>query len=164
MVTSEGMYVVVNAHHDSWSWLDPTATGANFTMMEEKFYRLWYQVGTKLGCKSSLVAFEALNEPSGSSASDAAFLTTLQKLFIKAINDAGGFNAKRVIVLGGMGDSYVSAVQYFQRPAANITNPWIFTYHYYGPCKLRRSEILYFEILTSSRGIHRHCMGRHDMG
>jgi endoglucanase len=140
MVTSNGMYAIVNAHHDSWSWLDPTAANANLTMMQEKFYRLWYQVGTKLACSSSMVAFEALNEPSGSSASDAAFLTSLQKIFIKAINDAGGFNSQRVIVLGGMGDSWTSAVQYFQRPASNVTNPWILTYHYYGPCKFKSSQ------------------------
>jgi endoglucanase len=70
MITSNGLYTFVNAHHDS-SWLDPTVPNANFTMMQEKFYALWYQVGSTLGCKSSLVGFEALNEPAGSSASDA---------------------------------------------------------------------------------------------
>ncbi|KAE9371779.1 glycoside hydrolase family 5 protein [Stipitochalara longipes BDJ] len=123
MVISNELYTIVNAHHDSWSWLDPTAASANLTLMQEKLYRLWYQVGNKLACKSNLLAFEALNEPSRSSSSDAAFLTSLQETFIRAINDAGGFNSRRVIVL----------VQYFQRPSANITNPWALTYHYYGP-------------------------------
>jgi endoglucanase len=123
MVTSNGLYTIVNAHHNSWSWLDPTAVNANLTMMQEKSYRLWYQVGTNLACKSGLLAFEALNEPSGSSASDVAFLTQLQEMFIRAINDAGGFNSKRVIVLGGMGDNWQNAVQYFKRPDANVTNP-----------------------------------------
>jgi endoglucanase len=136
MVISNGLYTIVDAHHDSWSWLDPTAANANLTMMQEKFYRLWYQVGTKLGCKSHLLAFEALNEPSGSSASDAAFLTLLQETFIKAINDAGGFNSKRVILLGGLGDNSVDMAQWFKRPSANVTNPWALTYHYYSPCKL----------------------------
>jgi endoglucanase len=135
MITSNGLYVIVNAHHDSYTWLDPTAANANLTMMEDKFYHLWYQIGTMLGCKSNLLAFEALNEPSGSSSLDAAFLTSLQTTFIKAINDAGGFNSKRVIVLGGLGDGIAPAVQYFQRPASNVTNPWAFTYHYYSPCE-----------------------------
>jgi endoglucanase len=148
MITSNGLYTFVNAHHDS-SWLDPTVPNANFTMMQEKFYALWYQVGSKLGCKSSLVGFEALNEPAGSSASDAAFLTSLQTIFIQAINDAGGFNSKRVIVLGGLGDSWTSAVQYFQSPASNVTNPWALTYHYYGPCKFQCLPNM-FVILTLS--------------
>jgi endoglucanase len=141
MMTSNGLYTIVNAHHDSWSWLDPTAANANLTMMQEKFYCLWYQVGTKLACKSNLLALEALNEPSGSSASDAAFLTHLQETFIRAINDSGDFNSKRVIVLGGMGDDWQKAVQYFKRPDANATNPWALTYDYYGLCKLPPSYI-----------------------
>ena len=63
MITSEGFYTIVNVHHDSWTWADVSASGANLTMIEEKFYRLWYQIGTKLACKGSQVAFEPINEP-----------------------------------------------------------------------------------------------------
>lgn len=133
MITAEGMPVIVNAHHDS-SWADPTQPGANLTEIEERFYRLWYQVGTTLGCKPSLVGFEPLNEPGGSDASAASFLTGLQQLMYRAIHDAGGYNDKRVLVLGGLGDNYQNAVEWFEPPPSNVTNPWAFTYHYYSPC------------------------------
>lgn len=32
-------------------------------MIEEIFYRLCYQIGSELACKSSLIAFEPINEP-----------------------------------------------------------------------------------------------------
>jgi endoglucanase len=67
MITSQGFYTIVNVHHDSWTWADVSAPGANLTMIEEKFYRLWYQIGTKLACKGSQVAFEPINEPPVSS-------------------------------------------------------------------------------------------------
>ncbi|KAJ5754262.1 Immunoglobulin E-set [Penicillium manginii] len=91
MSTSLGLYTIVNVHHDSWIWADVTASGANLTMIEEKFYRLWYQIGTKLACKSSLVAFESINEPPCTDSTHGAEINKLNKIFLQAINDAGGF-------------------------------------------------------------------------
>ena len=130
------LYAIVNAHHDSWSWLNPDATGFNRTETLAKFYRLWFQIGTTLGCKSSLLAFETVNEPSGdtSKAEDGAFLNSLHANMVKAISDAGGFNKDRVVVLCGLSDGYTTATQYLQLPP-NMTNPWALTWHMYGPCK-----------------------------
>ena len=100
-VIAHNMNVLVNVHHDATDWADLTAGGANYTMIEEKFYRLWYQIGTKLACKSSRLAFEPINEPPQSTAAQAAELNKLQGLFIKALSDSGGFNAERVVTLVG---------------------------------------------------------------
>jgi endoglucanase len=135
MVTSRGFYAIVNAHHDSWIWADVSASGANYTMIEEKFYRLWYQVGTKLACKSSLVAFEPINEPPGTTAAHGAELNKLNNLFLKAINDAGGFNSQRVVTLVGLGENGVRTSEWFTPPDPTFTNPWAIQYHYYSPCK-----------------------------
>ncbi|EAU29993.1 conserved hypothetical protein [Aspergillus terreus NIH2624] len=132
MITSRDLYTIVNVHHDSWQWADVTASGANLTMIEEKFYRLWYQIGTTLGCKSSLVAFEPINEPPCNSAEDAAEINKLNQIFLKAINDAGGFNPKRVVTLVGGGEDSVKTSQWFKLPS-NITNPYAIQFHYYSP-------------------------------
>jgi endoglucanase len=133
MITDNGLHVLVNVHHDSWLSFDLGAADANYTQYEDKFYSLWYQIGTKLGCKSSMVAFEALNEPAGSTAAHAAELNKLNRIFIKAINDAGGHNSQRVIVLGGLGNNAANTAQWFEPPSSNITNPWAVTFHYYSP-------------------------------
>ena len=132
MVLERDMYVLVNVHHDSWTWADVTQASANNTQIEDKFYRLWYQIGTKLACKSSFLAYEPINEPPGTTAAHAAELRKLEDLFLKAIIDAGGFNPQRVVTLNGPQENSDLTSQYFVRPT-NITNPWAIQYHYYSP-------------------------------
>lgn len=103
-------------------------------MIEEKFYRLWYQIGTKLACKSSLVAFESINEPPAETAEHGAEINRLNSIFLRAIADAGGFNSERVVNLVGGNQDSVKTSQWFEAPA-NITNPWAIQFHYYSPCK-----------------------------
>ncbi|KAJ4286290.1 hypothetical protein N0V90_013324 [Kalmusia sp. IMI 367209] len=133
MITSRGFYTIVNVHHDSWVWADVSASGANLTMIEEKFYRLWYQIGTKLACKGSQVAFEPINEPPGTTAEHGAELNKLNGIFLQAISDAGGFNAQRVVTLVGAGEDSIKTSQWFKRPDAKYKNPWAIQYHYYSP-------------------------------
>ncbi|KAJ6045900.1 hypothetical protein N7499_001444 [Penicillium canescens] len=132
MVVSRGLYAIVNVHHDSWIWADVTQSGANLTMIEEKFYRLWYQIGTKLACKSSLVAFEPINEPPCNTATDGAEINKLNKIFLQAINDAGGFNSQRVVTLSGGGQDSVKTSQWFVAPTGFL-NPYAIQFHYYSP-------------------------------
>ncbi|KAJ4358497.1 uncharacterized protein N0V89_003081 [Didymosphaeria variabile] len=133
MITAREFYTIVNVHHDSWVWADVTASGANLTQIEEKFYRLWYQIGTKLACKSSLVAFEPINEPPGTTAEHGAELNKLNGIFLQALADSGGFNTQRVVTLVGAGEDSVKTSQWFQRPDAKYKNPWAIQYHYYSP-------------------------------
>ncbi|KAL2865042.1 putative extracellular endoglucanase [Aspergillus lucknowensis] len=132
LITERDLYAIVNVHHDSWEWADVTAAGANITMIEEKFYRLWYQIGTTLACKSSMVAFESINEPPANTAEDGAEINKLNSIFLQAIADAGGFNSQRVVNLVGGGEDSIKTSQWFEVPA-NITNPWAIQFHYYSP-------------------------------
>ncbi|KAF4310013.1 putative extracellular protein [Botryosphaeria dothidea] len=133
MITDRGFYTIVNVHHDSWVWADLTASGANYTLIEEKFYKLWYQIGEKLACKSELVAFEPINEPPGTTAEHGAELNKLNNIMLKAINEAGGFNAQRVVTLPGLGEDSIKTSQWFEPPSSNFSNPWAIQYHYYSP-------------------------------
>ncbi|KAK2776515.1 hypothetical protein FQN53_002686 [Emmonsiellopsis sp. PD_33] len=132
MITSRDLYAIVNVHHDSWVWADVTAEGADYAMIEEKFYRLWYQIGTKLACVSSHVAFETINEPPGDTQEHATEINKLNNIFLQAINDAGGFNAERVVNLVGPGEDSIKTSLYFE-PPTNFTNPYAIQFHYYSP-------------------------------
>ncbi|KAF2109174.1 endoglucanase D precursor [Lophiotrema nucula] len=133
MITSRGLYALVNVHHDSWVWSDYSQASANITMIEEKFYKLWYQIGTKLACKGAQVAFEPINEPPGTTAEHGAEQNKLNNIFLQAINDAGGFNAQRVVTLVGVGEDGVKTSQWFKAPDPKFKNPWAIQYHYYSP-------------------------------
>ncbi|OQO03372.1 hypothetical protein B0A48_11630 [Cryoendolithus antarcticus] len=131
---TRNMYAIVNVHHDSWNEFDLTAT-SDYTSFETLFYSLWLQIGAKLACKSSLLAFEPINEPTGSTAAQFTELNKLNTIFLQALRDSGGFNAKRVVTLVGPGEDSVKTSQTFVRPA-NITNPWAIQFHYYSPYDL----------------------------
>lgn len=103
-------------------------------MIEEKFYRLWYQIGTKLACKSSLVAFEPINEIPCEDADDGAEINKLNEIFLQAINDAGGFNSQRVVTLVGGGEDSIKTSQWFKAPSG-FSNPYAIQFHYYSPCE-----------------------------
>jgi endoglucanase len=130
---ARGFEVVLNVHHDSWIWADPTVSNVNLTMIEEKFSALWSQIGTRFRCKSSSLIFESLNEPVGTTQAHADELNKLQDLFLDAINKAGGYNPQRVVSLTGLGDDYVKTSEWFQRGTTYPNQPWALQFHYYSP-------------------------------
>ncbi|KAJ5181365.1 Immunoglobulin E-set [Penicillium cf. griseofulvum] len=132
MIVARGLYAIVDVHHDSWVWADVSKSGANITMIEEKFYKLWYQIGSKLACKSNLVAFEPINEPPCETAADATEINKLNKIFLQAINDAGGFNSQRVVTLVGGGEDSIKTSDWFIAPSG-FSNPYAIQFHYYSP-------------------------------
>jgi endoglucanase len=135
MVTARGMPVLLNVHHDATAWADITQPNANLTQIEERFYRLWYQIGEKLACKGSSVAFEPINEIPGTTEAHGEETNKLNNVFLQAINDAGGFNGKRVVTLVGSGEDGAKTSMWFKRPDKKFGNPWALQYHYYSPCK-----------------------------
>lgn len=127
------MSAIINIHHDSTLWADYTAPNANITMIEEKFYRLWYQIGEELACTGSRVAFEPLNEPQGATNEYAAQLTKLNDIFQLALTHSGGFNRQRVVALSGPLQDIDATIEWFRKPAPNYTNPYFLQVHYYEP-------------------------------
>jgi len=128
-----GLSVIVNAHHDSWIWADVTAANANYSQIEERFSRLWSQIGTRFACKSSRLIFEPINEPPGTTQAHGDELNKLNGMFLQAINNAGGFNAQRVVSLSGPGMDSIKTSQFFVRPAVFPDQPWGLQFHYYSP-------------------------------
>ena len=134
-ITSRELYVIVNVHHDSWEWFDFSNGGANVASLETKFSKLWSQIAVKLACKSSLVAFEPMNEAKGTTKEHGEIMNRMNEVFLKAINDAGGFNPQRVVTLVGLGEDSAKTSQWFKKPKGSWKNPWAIQYHYYSPCK-----------------------------
>ncbi|KNG47492.1 glycoside hydrolase family 5 protein [Stemphylium lycopersici] len=134
MVTTRGMYAIVNVHHDSWTWADLTQSSTNVTLVEERLSKLWKQIGTKLACKSDMVSFETINEIPGTTAEHGAVINRLNNIFLQAINEAGGHNPKRVVTLVGAGEDGYKTIQWFEKPdESKYKNPWGIQYHYYSP-------------------------------
>lgn len=133
-VLARDMFAVLNVHHDSWIWADVSASGANLTMIEEKFTALWTQIATRFKCKSEKLIFEPINEPPGNTQTDAAELNKLNAIFLTAVNQAGGNNPKRVVSLSGLGMDSIKTSEWFVRPTVYPNQPWGLQFHYYSPC------------------------------
>ncbi|KAI9148885.1 Endoglucanase B [Paramyrothecium foliicola] len=132
MALERDLYVVTNVHHDSWEWADVSKEGADIAAINDKFEKLWIQVATKLACKSSLVAFESINEPPATTAEHGAAINELNAIFLKTLEATGGFNTKRVVTLSGGNQDSTKTSQWF-KPPAEIANPWALQFHYYSP-------------------------------
>ncbi|ROT38420.1 endoglucanase B [Sodiomyces alkalinus F11] len=132
MALARDLYVTVNVHHDSWEWADVTLPNANITQIQDRFRAIWEQVGTKLGCVSSLVSFESINEPPADTEAEAQLINEFNEIFVEAVTEAGGFNTQRVLQLTGPVSDAAKTAEWFV-PPANIQQPWALQYHYYSP-------------------------------
>ncbi|GAB7044590.1 MULTISPECIES: cellulase family glycosylhydrolase [Catenuloplanes] len=93
----EGLYVMVNLHHDSWQWLNVTPTDT------ARYTALWSQIAAEFRDHSSKLVFESINEPQFTGTADDAenyrVLAGLNATFVDLVRASGGGNATRLLVL-----------------------------------------------------------------
>ena len=103
---AEGLYVMVNTHHDSWGWLK-TWDGNKSSAEYKTYVDLWTQISDTFKDEPDTVCFETINEPQFDS--DTGSITKQDKLDMinlaghDVIRKSGGNNAKRMIVIPTMG-------------------------------------------------------------
>ncbi len=103
-VLKDGMYAIVNTHHDSWVSLMPTA---NQTTISDRLSKLWTQIADRFKNYDDHLIFEVLNEPrttdstqwAGGTAAARAILNTYNAAAVNAIRATGGNNTLRFIMI-----------------------------------------------------------------
>ena len=100
-VLKDGMYAIVNTHHDGWVRLNAAgqAQGTN------EAAKVWSQIATRFKNYSDYLILETFNEPkgaqnqySGGTPEQRAILNAYNLASVNAIRAAGGNNAKRFIM------------------------------------------------------------------
>jgi len=112
-VLSDGMYAIVNTHHDEWVSLMPDA---DQTAVSDELSKLWTQIATRFQAADEHLVFETLNEPrttdatewTGGTPAARAILNRYNAAAVKAIRDTGGNNAQRFIMIPTHGASSLS--------------------------------------------------------
>lgn len=141
------LYVVLNAHWDN-GWLEDNIFDEDLEddiVAEQK--AIWTQVATKLSGYDEHLIFAASNEPgmnetsgsetkwgttSGTSA--IARLIEYEQTMIDAVRATGGNNAKRCIVVQGLGTSISSTYSYMTSlPTDEVEDRLLVEVHYYEP-------------------------------
>jgi len=133
----EGLYVMINSHHDSWRWVN--GMGDNYDEVLARFSAIWKQVAEHFRNHSHKLMFESINEPSfygeASGKSQQELLNDLNRAFHSIVRQSGGNNATRPLVLPTL---YTTAddqayLDDLKAVLAELNDPNIIvTAHYYG--------------------------------
>ncbi|WP_406501194.1 cellulase family glycosylhydrolase [Streptomyces sp. NBC_00500] len=136
MALDEGLYVLLNMHHDSWMWVTNLSTDHDAVLA--RYSATWTQIAAEFRDEPQRLAFESINEPtfSGTSGDDENYLllADLNRAFHTIVRDSGGENTNRLLVLPTL---YTNADQgRLDALAAELTSlhdPMIATtIHFYG--------------------------------
>jgi len=115
-ILDEGMYCVLNLHHDGGtsdhSWILNASTDTEGTL--KKFRAVWAQIAVRFRDASDKLVLEAMNEvgfddiwnrwnPAASNSKGEAYriLNLLNQAFVDTVRGTGGNNAKRFLVVCG---------------------------------------------------------------
>jgi aryl-phospho-beta-D-glucosidase BglC (GH1 family) len=133
----DGLYVMINMHHDSWNWA--AAIGADWDNGNsmQKYKAIWTQLADYFKDYSDKVSFESLNEPqfwTGGTTDQIKILEQVNTEFYNIVRNSGGKNATRMVILPTLNtndsndraESLYNTIKGFDDP--NI----IATFHYYG--------------------------------
>jgi endoglucanase len=133
---NDGMYVLINRHHDGND--DFHLTGANLDTAKAVQKAIWEQVATKLRDFDEHVMFASYNEPNANDLPSSTVLHDLHQIFINAVRSTGGKNAYRTLVLQAPNTS-LDLMNYFAPgglpglPVDKVPNKLMLEFHWYSP-------------------------------
>lgn len=97
---ADGLYVVINVHHDSWQWISAMATDHDNVLA--RFKATWTQIAAAFRDTSQALLFESNNEPQFDNTTDAQgnqYNNELNTAFHTVVRRSGGGNATRLLML-----------------------------------------------------------------
>lgn len=144
-VISQGMYCILNVHHDTGSgpatqhWL--RADINNFDQMNARFQKIWTQIATRFIGYDQRLLFEGYNEMldddnTWTNAKDASSYTAVNQFaqsFVNTVRATGGNNATRNLIVTTYSASYWEGLEPFVVPTDNVSGHLIAEVHSYDP-------------------------------
>lgn len=132
---SDGLYVVINVHHDSWQWISSMPTDHDNVLA--RFKATWTQVAAEFRDSPRTLLFESVNEPQFDNTTDtqgSQYLDELDTAFHTVVRGSGGTNATRLLVLPSLGSTpSQERMAPLADEIASLNDPdLVATVHYYG--------------------------------
>jgi endoglucanase len=132
---ADGLYVVLNVHHDSWQWISTMPTDHDGVLA--RFKATWTQIAAKFKDSPRSLLLESNNEPQFNNTTDAQgiqYNDELNNAFHTVVRQSGGTNATRLLVLPTLhtnsGQVFLDALS-AQMKSLGDSN-LVATVHYYG--------------------------------
>ncbi|WP_028608918.1 cellulase family glycosylhydrolase [Paenibacillus harenae] len=131
----EGLYVMINIHHDSWMWISKAPE--NHDAVLDQYNAIWTQVADRFKNHSDKLMFESINEPLFDNvdvATQHAFLDEFNTSFFHIVRASGGKNDVRPLVLPTLfTNNSQEHVDSLASTIADLNDPnLIATIHFYG--------------------------------
>ncbi|MCR5601651.1 MAG: cellulase family glycosylhydrolase [Ruminococcus sp.] len=136
----EGMFVILNMHHDDYIWFKPQPDTYNGNSM--RLQNIWEQISARFADYGDRLLFEGMNEPRtvgssmewmGGTKEERSIVNQYAQVFVDTVRASGGNNDKRTLIVPTYAASAESvALNEMVIPSGrNI----ILSVHYYAPWK-----------------------------
>ncbi len=142
-ILEEGMYVIINTHHDDVVWLKALGLNADeVKKVDEQFRTYWMQIALAFRDYDERVIFAGLNEPEpGAESKDGKIgemggLAVYEQSFVDVVRSTGGRNAYRCLVIQAPYTNTNNFEDFGCMPVDNVPDrlmgeahfyPWLFT-------------------------------------
>lgn len=143
MALREGMYVILNAHHDAWYTPDPATLDSAVATLQA----VWGQIADRFAAYGDHLLFESMNEPrligdptewTGGTLQARECVNRLNAAFVATVRAAGERNASRYLLL----PAYAAGVQADSLAALSLPNDsrLMVSAHLYAPYDFALNE------------------------
>jgi aryl-phospho-beta-D-glucosidase BglC (GH1 family) len=135
---SEGLFVVLNMHHDDYIWFDPQS--ASYAGDSARLKKIWEQIAERFGDYDDRLLFEGMNEPRtvgsamewmGGTKDERKIVNKYASDFVDTVRSSGGKNADRTLIVTSYAAS-ADSVALNDMIVPNKKNI-IFSVHFYAP-------------------------------
>ena len=144
-VINNGMYCIINVHHDTGSgpesehWLK--ADIDKFDQMNARFVKIWQQIATRFRDYDQRLLFEGYNEmldksntwTNAKAASSYTAINQFAQSFVNTVRATGGNNETRNLIVTTYSAAYWEGLAPFVVPTDNVSGHLIAEIHSYDP-------------------------------
>lgn len=140
---AQGMYVILNVHHDGGgdpdfgAWIRNASDEKQKDAVLEKFKVIWQQIADRFANYSDYLILESMNEVGFDDLeSEDAYhlLNEFNQKFVDVVRKSGGNNPQRHLLIAGYWtDIEATCSDLFQMPEDTIEDRLILSVHYYTP-------------------------------
>lgn len=141
MILDNGMYCIINVHHDTGTdgWIIASESG--YKNAEKKFKKIWEQVAERFKDYDEKLIFECMNETlndaddwNATDSASASAITKYQQAFVDIVRKSGGNNGERNLVVSPYAaSSNMSIINSFKLPEDTVDGHLIMEVHNYDP-------------------------------
>ena len=142
---NNGLYVILNMHHDDYIWFAPEE--GQYSANSAKLKKIWEQISARFKDYGDRLLFEGMNEPRtvgsanewmGGTSAERAVVNKYEQDFVDTVRASGGNNADRTLIVTTYGASAEAAAM--NDAVIPGDKNIILSLHYYAPWRFANGD------------------------